>query len=393
MKKLSQIINEAKQKLDIQDDTINYISTSELQKYMEIANKFLSEDSKNVISWLIDHPNYVEDLASKNANNALATFYDNGVPTTPMMKELYSWVANVVKSNRLLEIPVFQTKEQFNAILNRTVSPDEVIIDLTSEKGRNDIAKQYDPLVWKIARDFAGKSNFDLSELHAIGCEGLVWAMNKYGKKNTKSTSSDENVKAYTFKSWAGYCIRIAILEAIKDQGHLVRIPRSQQAKERKEKGHNTRNTSISVETPVGKDKDGNTKRLIDKIGDYEREGKSLEERDNERLWAEIDNKLRNKFDDRTLEIFYSWFGLFGYEKLSGKEMMAKYGFKNPSNINANNYKVMNYMKSNPEMMNALRELYEFTTERQHDDDIEDRDYEPVRIPGVRFNDDDEIND
>ena len=393
MKKLSQIINEAKQKLDIQDDTINYISTPELQKYMEIANKFLSEDSKNVISWLIDHPNYVEDLASKNANNALAAFYDNGVPTTPMMKELYRWVANVVKSNRLLEIPVFQTKEQLDAMLSRTVSPDEVIIDLTSEKGRNDIAKQYDPLVWKIARDFAGKSNFDLSELHAIGCESLVWAMNKYGKKNTKSTSSDENVKAYTFKSWAGYCIRIAILEAIKDQGHLVRIPRSQQAKERKEKGHNTRNTSISVETPVGKDKDGNTKRLIDKIGDYEREGKSLEERDNERLWAEIDNKLRKKFDDRTLEIFYSWFGLFGYEKLSGKEMMAKYGFRNPSNINANNYKVMNYMKSNPEMMNALRELYEFTTERQHDDDVEDRDYEPVRIPGVRFNDGDEVNE
>ena len=136
-----------------------------------------------------------------------------------------------------------------------------------------------------------------------------------------------------------------------------------------------------------------NCKSILDKIGDYEREGKSLEERDNERLWAEIDRKLRKKFDDRTLEIFYSWFGLFGYEKLSGKEMMAKYGFRNPSNINANNYKVMNYMKSSPEMMDALRELYEFTTERQHDDDTEDRDYEPVRIPGMRFNEDDEIND
>ena len=64
MKKLSQIINEAKQKLDIQDDTINYISTPELQKYIEIANKFLSEDSKKVIGWLIDHPNFVEDLGS-----------------------------------------------------------------------------------------------------------------------------------------------------------------------------------------------------------------------------------------------------------------------------------------------------------------------------------------
>ena len=113
MKKLSQIINEAKQKLDIQDDTINYISTEDLISYMDIANKFLSDDTKNIINWLIEHPNYVEDLASKNANNALATFYDNGVPTTPMMKELYRWVANVVKSNRLLEIPVFRPQQLF----------------------------------------------------------------------------------------------------------------------------------------------------------------------------------------------------------------------------------------------------------------------------------------
>ena len=388
MKKLSQIINEAKKKLDIQDDTINYISTPELQKYMEIADKFLSEDSKNVISWLIDHPNYVEDLASKNANNALATFYDNGIPTTPMMKELYRWVGNVVKNNRLLEIPVFQTKEQFNAIISKSVSPDEVIIDLSSERGRNEVAKKYDALVWKIARSYIGKSNFTLDDLHAIGYIGLVEAMNSYGKKTDRTKADDEHMVGFTFKSYAGYRIRIAILARIMDEGHVVRIPRSQQAKERKEKGYNTRNTSISVETPVGKDKEGNTKRLLDKIGDYERGGKSLEDADNERLWAEIDNKLRKKFDDRTLEIFYSWFGLFGYEKLSGKEIMAKYGFRNPSNINANNYKVMKYMKDDPEMLDALKELYEFTTERQHDDDIEDRDFEPIRIPGMRFNND-----
>lgn len=388
MKKLSQIINEAKKKLDVQDDTINYISTSELQKYMEIADKFLSEDSKNVISWLIDHPNYVEDLASKNANNALATFYDNGIPTTPMMRELYRWVNNVVKNNRLLEIPVFQTKEQFNAIISKSVSPDEVIIDLSSERGRNEVAKKYDALVWKIARSYIGKSNFTLDDLHAIGYIGLVEAMNSYGKKTDRTKADDEHMVGFTFKSYAGYRIRIAILARIMDEGHIVRIPRSQQARERKEKGYNTRNTSISVETPIGKDKEGNTKRLLDKISDYERGGKSLEDADNERLWAEIDNKLRKKFDDRTLEIFYSWFGLFGYEKLSGKEIMAKYGFKNPSNINANNYKVMKYMKDDPEMLDALKELYEFTTERQHDDDIEDRDFEPIRIPGMRFNND-----
>lgn len=393
MRKLSQIIKEAKQKLDIQDDTINIISSEDLYLYMEIARKFLSEDSKKVITWLAEHPDYATEIASPNASNALAAFYDNGVPSTPVMKELYKALGNVVKSNRLLEIPVFQTAEQFEGILTKKFSPDQVIIDLSTERGRNEVAKKYDSLVWKIARDFTGKSNFDLEELHAIGLHGLADAINTYGKKSAKSEASDENVKGYTFLSWASYRIRIYILEYIKDQGHLVRIPRSQQAKERKEKGHNTRTTSISVETPMGKDKEGNTKTLLDKIGDYERAGKSLEERDNEKLWVEIDNKLRKKFDDRTLEIFYSWFGLFGYEKLSGKEMMEKYGFRNPSSINANNYKVMKYMKEDPEMLDALKELYEFMSECQHDDDVEDRDNEPIRIPGLRFNEDEESNE
>lgn len=392
MRKLSEIIKEAKQKLDIQDDTINIISSEDLYKYLEIANKFLSEDAKHVITWLAEHPNYVNEIASPNANNALAAFYDNGVPSTPVMKELYRALGNVIKSNRLLEIPVFQTAEQFEAIINKTVSPDEIIIDLSSEHGRNEVAKKYDALVWKIARRYVGKSTFTLDDLHAIGYIGLVEAMNSYGKKTERTKADDEQIAGFTFKSYAGYRIRIAILARIMDESHLVRVPRSQQSRERKEKGRNTRSHSISVETPMGKDKEGNTKTLLDKVGDYERAGKSLEEADNERLWLEIDRKLHKKFDERTLDIFYHHFGLFGYEKLSGKEIMAKYGFRNPSNINANNAKVMRYMREDPEMLEALKELYEFTTERQHDDDIEDRDFEPIRIPGLKFNDDEDLD-
>jgi hypothetical protein len=43
-------------------------------------------------------------------------------------------------------------------------------------------------------------------------------------------------------------------------------------------------------------------------------------------------------------------------------------------------------------MLAALQELYEFTTERRHDDDVEDRDYEPIRIPGLKLNDNDDEN-
>lgn len=376
MKTLSKIINEAKQPLDIQDDTINYISGAELRQYLVIADKFISADAKDVINWLIDHPNYVDDIAGPNADNALATFYDNGVPSTPVMKELYKSLGKVIKNGRMLEIPVFQTKEQFEAILDKKVSPDEIILDLTTEKGRNEIAKKYEPMAWKIARSYVGRSNLDLEELYAIGIEGIVWAMNKYGKKNDKSSASDEDVKAYTFHSWVSYCIRIAILEAIKDQGHLVRVPRSQQSKEKSEKGHMTKNYSISMETPVGRDKDGNSRRLSDKIGDYERAGKSLEDEDNARLWEHIHKLLKKKFDDRTLDIFYDKWGVNGHKKLSGKELMEKYGFNAQSNINFVCSKVINYMMKNPETKEALLELYEFVESRNHDNDMEDNVFE-----------------
>lgn len=376
MKTLSNIINEAKQPLDIQDDTINYISGAELRQYLVIADKFISADAKDVINWLIEHPNYVDDIAGPNADNALATFYDNGVPSTPVMKELYKSLGKVIKNGRMLEIPVFQTKEQFEAILDKKVSPDEIILDLTTEKGRNEIAKKYEPMAWKIARSYVGRSNLDLEELYAIGMEGIVWAMNKYGKKNDKSAASDEDVKAYTFHSWVSYCIRIAILEAIKDQGHLVRVPRSQQSKEKTEKGHMTKNYSISMETPVGRDKDGNSRRLSDKIGDYERAGKSLEDEDNARLWEHIHKLLKKKFDDRTLDIFYDKWGVNGHKKLSGKELMEKYGFNAQSNINFVCSKVINYMMKNPETKEALLELYEFVESRNHDNDMEDNVFE-----------------
>ena len=389
MKTLSTLVKEAKQPLDIQDNTINYISTADLQQYMDIAKKFLSDDAKTVINWLIDHPNYVDDIAGPNADNALATFYDNGVPSTPVMKELYKALGKVVKANRLLEIPVFQTKEQFEGILDKKISPDEIILDLTSDEGRNNVAKKYDSLVWKVARNFVGKSNFTLEELYTIGQEGLVWAMNSYGKKSQKAKADDEQIKAYTFLSWAAYLIRVAILEAIKDESHLVRVPRSQQNRERDEKGHMTKNYSVSMETPVGHDKDGNTKRLGDKIGDYERAGKSMEDEDDMRLWDHIHKLLNKKFDERSLGIFYDKWGVNGHEKLSGKEIMDKYGIKTQSSINHICYQIMQYMLKNPEMREALQELYEFVESRNHDNDMEDNIYEARKLVDTNIFDED----
>ena len=215
MKNLTERINEAKQKLEIQDDSINFIDKKDLEKYLEVAGKFLSDEAKAVVNWLIENNDeYVKKLGG--GTNALETFYNAGVPKDADLKKLYSNVGKVVKANRLLEIPVFQTDEQFHAIINKEIAPDEIILDLTSEKGRNEVAAKYDKLVWKIARSFNGKSNLTLDELYSAGLEGLTRAMNKYGKKTEYTKSDDENVKSYTFLSFAAFAIRHQILHDIK---------------------------------------------------------------------------------------------------------------------------------------------------------------------------------
>lgn len=112
-----------------------------------------------------------------------------------------------------------------------------------------------------------------------------------------------------------------------------------------------------------------------------------MEDEDNARLWANIHRLLKRKFDERTLDIFYSKWGVNGYEKLTGKEIMAKYGFKNQSNINALTYKVMQYMLTNPDMKDALLELYEFNESRKHDDDAEDNTYTTRTLMEIDFED------
>ena len=63
MKNLTERINEAKQKLEIQDDSINFIDKKDLEKYLEVAGKFLSEESKAIVNWLSENnKDYVKKL-------------------------------------------------------------------------------------------------------------------------------------------------------------------------------------------------------------------------------------------------------------------------------------------------------------------------------------------
>lgn len=376
MKKFSQVFEANKPKLDIQDDTINYIDSANLKKYLEICDKFISNECKSIIKYLIDHNDtYISELSSDSDENALAGFYNNWKPSNKSneLKELYKNIGILNKKNRLMEIPVFQSKEQFEAIINKTESPDSVILDLTSEAGRNQIAKKYEPLIHKIAKQFMGKSELSYEDLISAGNVGLIHAMNKYGKKSNKNVADLETIVGKTFTQYAAFMIRISILEDIKNLSQIVRVPISQQNAERRETGRNTKSNTVSGDKEISSSGDEGNKSLFDYIGGTDNATRGIDNEDVEKLWKKFFKTLEEKFDKTTLDIWYSSFGVNGHEKMKKKDIAAKYGLV-PSNISYYLYRVNTFIKTDKKMMEMMNDILELMAECKHDEDM---DYDP----------------
>ena len=220
MKTLKQLSEAHNQGIDVQEDAVNYLEVGDLKKYLSVADKFISDDAKYVINWLID--NNATYMSKFVGDNALQSFYNKGIPKDASLKPLYAAIGKLNKKNRLLEIPVFLSKEQFDGIIDKTINIDDILLDLSTEKGRSAVVEKYNPLVWKIARSFNGKSGLTLDELYSAGLEGLTWAMNSYGKKSEKRKKLEDKlgeeitdmkaIKGTTFLTFAGLMIRSSIL-------------------------------------------------------------------------------------------------------------------------------------------------------------------------------------
>lgn len=385
MKKFSQVFEAVKPKLDIQDDTINYISVSELKKYLEICDKFISDEAKSVINYLINNnDNYIKELSNDNDENALAAFYDAGVPKTndETLKELYKNIGILNKKGRLMEIPVFQTKEQFEAIISKSESPDQIILDLDTPEGRNEIAKRYEPLVHKMAKQFMGKSNLSYEELLSAAYQGLTWAMNGYGKKTKKNKADMETIVSKTFTQYAAWIIRVAILEDIKHLSQTVRVPLSQQNLEREQTGRNTKNNTISGDKEIGNGKDDTNKSLFDYVGSTDNATRGIDNEDVDKLWKAFFKQLESEFDKTIIDIYYSSLGLNGYEKIKKKELAKKFGVAQ-SSITYYLYKVNNYIQTNKKMKAMITDIFELMSECKQDEDM---DYDPEEGLHIQIN-------
>ena len=428
MKKFSQLITETKG-VSAQLNSLNKLSVEQIEKYLKVADKFISDEAKHICQWLIDNnADYEKHLPKGPENNSLIDFYNRGIPKNDNYKDLYNWIKTVIKNDRPLEIPTLLTQDQYDLIVGdkkapegTVITPDSIILGLyldgDSREGkiaRDKLAKKYMPLVHKIVNSWVGKSSLDKDELFSNGRYGLTYAMDTYGKKSKKAASKEkkelERLKAeaeasganpdditldnvdivdmdkykdYPFLQYAAQMIRVWILEAIKNDSHLVRIPISKQKREKEEKGFIAKDNSVSGDKRLG-GKDGDEgKSIFDLVGGMENPGKAMDKAEIDRLWDEILDELEKKFGPKTMDIFKNHFG-FGLKdkekRLSGREMADKYGFKSPSSITTEIVKVVNFIKKDKKMFQRFCDINELMAEAKHDEDEYSNDNEPINL-------------
>lgn len=394
MRTLSQVSsNSAKYRtITAEENSINYISIDDLKKYLEIADKFLSSESKQVIQYLIvNNSTYITDLSSDTEENVIVGFYNSKRPTDEKLSTLWDLLHTIGKTGRILEIPTLQSKEHFESIINKQVPADRIILRIDNAQARNEIVIMYDPLVHKMCRQWMGKSTLTYDDLYSAAQVGLIWAMNNYGIKKAKRKikgADDEvpeevkevNIKQ-TFGQYAAYMIMYSIINSIRTESHIVSIPVNKQQEEKQLTGKNVKNRSISGDKKVGiNNSDDGNKTVFDFIEDGDSASRSLENEDIANIWKEIWAECEKEFDKKIMQSFYSFHGLNGYEKLKNKEIAQKYGVSN-SLVTYYCVKVEKYIQTNKKIMELLKEVYKLMNECLSIDDTRNNIlFEPLYI-------------
>lgn len=176
---------------------------------------------------------------------------------------------------------------------------------------KNTLAKQYEPLVNKITKQFYDSTKVDWSSLKSMAYEGLSLAFNTYDSKKS----------SMKFLSYAAYAIRNNILTGIDNEARTVKLSNYAQ-KKALERGEPLFN-SVSMSELTKSSDDGPTHRFTK---EYKCRLYDSDKFSNGDPLDYLYKRLEEKFGGRDLEMFYKCFGLKGYEDYKNKDIAKEYG-------------------------------------------------------------------
>ena len=183
--------------------------------------------------------------------------------------------------------------------------------------------------------------------------------MNTYQKPIDKSELEDdaereeaEEAKRTSFKTWASYKIRWAILGEIYDNSRTIRMSYNDR-RNAYTKGETTSLTT-SLDSMAGKD--GEEGSMQDHIAGLATTD-TLTASEQQKRWDKLFDELGKHFSKRDMVVFLKYFGLGGEKEEKGKDIAAEFNMTPAMVTHIVTKKILPYIKSNEDLMDIMGDL------------------------------------
>lgn len=329
-----------------QINTNPILTIEELNNYIDKTSKLLPSMVKDTLYLIkkniILDPEVLINLMSVSKSGIKQISKKYNLPEV-VLDELWRMLKSLKSNVKLL--PHFQSPNERADFIKGKLTVDDMVVDLSTQQGRNDAAKMYMPLIHKIVNQYVGKSKLSRQELISAALVGFTNAMNQW-----------DQTKGSTFKSYAGYRVKQQILNDIDELSHTM----GKSNWHSREKYGTAMLDAVSLDGMIGMDDDGDFKQ--DRLSALGVDDKDMSiDRDEMKQMKQIQELIEKKFKQRDVDIFYRYFGLAGYKREKSKDIAKSYGMSEGNIRNAVINKIISYLRNDRnamEIISNLRDLY-----------------------------------
>jgi RNA polymerase sigma factor (sigma-70 family) len=210
-----------------------------------------------------------------------------------------------------------------------------------TDKERNQLAKQYEPLVNKMTKQFSTKVAMSWGEIKSMAYEGLALAIKQY----------DEERSDMSFTQFAAFAIRNNILTSLDNELRTVKM--SNYAQKKAIESGDALFTTVSIEGNTMRDDNDSKVQLDIKLGMYS--NATFADGD---VYEYLYSRIDEQFGERDRKIFYMTFGLNGYDNEKNKDIAKMLGVSEGL-VSQRAKKVVEWIRKDRDLCEMLSNLLE----------------------------------
>ena len=320
------------------------MTLDEIKDYLEKVGKKIPKQVADIVyltmKYNLTTQKSIDDIRDANKSKLDKLAFNYNIPQSEI-EELWKSLKDLKTNLRLL--PQYQTSSERSAFMTGKLIMSDITIDVETSAGRNACAKQYMPMVHKIVNGYVGKSRLDKPELMSAALQGFTYAMNTWRR------SDKDDSKSVPFKTYAGYCVRNQILQDINTLSFVVNTNQHAIWKNGSSAFQGQSLDGFGINT----DDDFKQDRLA--ILGIEDANQNLSKNEEE-SWEDLYKLIEGKFKQRSIDIFYRYFGLNGYQKEKGKDIAKRLGISQ-SAVTATVNMILSELKKDKRAMDILADL------------------------------------